>query len=353
MKKIDDVLISRIRLVSHRLSMSDLHTPHDVISRMGMLQAQDYSMAKWAIGIRIPGYKDKTVEDSFNRGEILRTHVMRPTWHFVSPENIRWMLKLSASRIKNSVKSRDLHLGITEDLYTQTNDIIQKLLEGNKHQTRDEIATVFERSGIHADSSRMVHFMMRAEIEGLVCSGAMKGKKHTYALLEERVPETRQLTKDESLAKLARIYFEGHNPATIQDFVWWSGLSLSEARHAIEMIKGELFSESMDSQVYWFTDVPWDKTGEKDLVCLLPAFDEYLVGYRDRKAVLSSENQSRAISSNGIFRPVIVKNGKIIGIWKKSTVKNKWIQSDFFDQPDVFTQELVEKASVDYGTFYQ
>ncbi len=341
--------IADIRLINQQLAGTNFKTPTEIVSWMGAMQAQDYNMAKWAIGIRLPGLTDKLIEDAFNKGEFLRTHVMRPTWHFVSPENIRWMLNLSKEKIKSACKSRDLHLEITEELYTKCNNIIEKVLTGNKQLTRDKLSVVLENSGIEINSSRMVHFMMRAEIEGIVCSGAIHNKKHTYALIEEIVPRTATLNKDEALAKLAKIYFSSHGPATVQDFVWWSGLSVTEARHALEMVKKDFISETIDSQIYWFPDSRPNKP-EEESMHLLPAFDEYIVSYRDRKAVLPAENHSKAISSNGIFRPVIVRNGKVVGLWKKSGPKNK-ITTDFFEQTDNSMLALTE-ISIDFLTSF-
>jgi hypothetical protein len=196
---------------------------------MGAVQAQDFNMAKRAVGIRLAGAVNddaaKTVDDAFNRGSFLRTHVLRPTWHFVSPENIRWMLDLSAGRIKSASKPRDRDLEITETLYAKTNRIITKSLEGNKHMARDDLARELEKAKINADSARGYHFIMRAELDGLICSGAVRGKTQTYTLLSERAPAARPLPKDESLARLANIYFSSHSPATLRDFAWWSGLS--------------------------------------------------------------------------------------------------------------------------------
>ncbi len=341
----DNTTISILRLANQQLLDNSFKTPKNIVSWMGAMQAQDYNMAKWAIGIRLNGFTEKMVEDAFNKGEILRTHVLRPTWHFIAPEDIRWMLELTASKIKSSTKSRDLHLEITESLYTQSNLILEKALEGNNHLTRDELAVIYEKNNIQVNSSRMVHFMMRAELDRVICSGALQGKKHTYALMDERVPKMQPLHKDEMLAKLARRYFTSHGPATLQDFVWWSGLSVTDARHGLEQVKTEFISEKTDSKIYWMSQPIRKMMPDSDLIHLLPAFDEYIIAYTDRKAVISSENHSKAISSNGIFRPIIIKNGQVIGIWKKSASKTKQVLPDYFEHPDKSIKDLIEKAS--------
>ncbi|KAA6348429.1 hypothetical protein EZS27_004121 [termite gut metagenome] len=321
---------------------------------MGAIQAQDYIMAKWAVGVRFSESTDKMVEEAFNKGEILRTHVLRPTWHFVAPENIRWMLSLSADRIKSSSRSRDRDLGITEELYSQVNRIIQKSLEGNKSLTREAMGKVLEEAGIAVDTSRMIHFMMRAEIEGIVCSGTLQGKSHTYALLDERVPPTKPLHKEEALAKLAQLYFTSHCPATLQDFIWWSGLLQTEAKKGLEAVKSGFVAEEMNGQTYWIADTFKNTPTSVDTsIYLLPAFDEYIISYRDRKAVLPMENHSKAISSNGIFRPTIVANGQVVGLWGKSNTKNKSVTLSFFEQSNILTNNEINKAINTFNAFLE
>ncbi|MDR3218167.1 MAG: winged helix DNA-binding domain-containing protein [Dysgonamonadaceae bacterium] len=331
MMKMSSDTIATIRLRSHLLTHPVFRTPKEIVSWMGAMQAQDYNMAKLAIGVRLPGSTDKLIEEAYNKGEILRTHVMRPTWHFVTPEDIRGMLRLSADKIKSSSRSRDRDLGITEALYEKSNRLIRKTLEGDKHLTRKELAVVFNKAGLSADTACMTHFMMRAEVEALVCSGRMQGKEHTYTLLEERVPSCPLPTKEEALAKLARNYFSSHCPATIQDFVWWSGLSLSEAKTGLEAVKQDFFTEKIKEQTYWIAQSFGNNPPAEDSTFLLPAFDEYIIAYRDRTAVLPSANHSKAVSSNGIFRPVIIVNGQVVGVWKKSAGKKQAIQTDYFE----------------------
>ncbi|KAA6346662.1 hypothetical protein EZS27_005850 [termite gut metagenome] len=343
--------IPPIRLVSQQLSGTGMQTPKEVVSWMGAMQAQDYAMAKWGVGIRFSGSTDNIVEEAFNHGEILRTHVLRPTWHLVAPENIRWMLSLSADKIKASARSRDRDLEITEELYSQVNGIIHKSLEGNNHLTREAVGEALQKAGIAVDTSRMIHFMMRAEVEGIVCSGALQGKSHTYALLDERVPPTKPLHKEEALAKLAQLYFTSHCPATLQDFVWWSGLSQTEAKKGLEAVKSGFVAEEMNGGTYWIAE-PFKNVPSVDTsVYLLPAFDEYIISYRDRKAVLPSENQSKAVSSNGIFRPTIVANGQVIGLWKKSNTKNEPVRLTFFEPSPVFTNNEINQTIYAFGAF--
>jgi hypothetical protein len=265
------------------------------------------------------------------------------------------MLSLSANRIKSSARSRDRDLGITEELYSQVNRIIQRSLEGNKSLTREAVGKALEEAGIAVDTSRMIHFMMRAEVEGIVCSGVLQGKSHTYALLDERVPPTKPLHKEEALAKLAQLYFTSHCPATLQDFVWWSGLLQTEAKKGLESVKSGFVAEEINGQTYWIADTFKKNVPRTDTsIYLLPAFDEYIISYRDRKAILPLENHSKAtISSNGIFRPTIVVNGQVIGLWKKSDAKNKSVMLAFFEQSNVHAQNEIDKAIDTFSSFLE
>jgi hypothetical protein len=328
----------------HLFGLARLHTPEEVVGWLGVVQAQDYNMAKWAIGVRLPGCTNARIEEAFNRGTILRTHILRPTWHLVSPETIRWMLPLTADKIKSSARSRDRDLEITEELYSKSNRIIRKALEGNRHLTREAIGKELEKAKITVNCPRLIHFLMRAELEGIVCSGALQGKTHTYALLDERVPFTPSISREEALARLAQRYFQSHSPATIPDFSWWSGLSLSEARKGLEAVKSEFVSEEIKGQTYWINKAFGNLSDAGSSGLLLPAWDEYIVSYKDRQAILSLENQRKAISVNGIFHPAIVVNGQVVGCWKKTTNKQNPVLLDFFEQADAETKKLVEEA---------
>jgi len=309
-------------------------------------------MAKWALGVRLPsGCTNQKIADAYNRGEILRTHILRPTWHFVSPVNIRWMLSLTAGKIKASTKSRDRDLGITEEFYERANRIIRKSLEGNKCLTREALALEIEKAKIKNDTAHMTHFLMRAEAEGIICSGALDKNAHTYALLEERVPPVPALSKEEALAQLVRIYFTTRAPATLQDFCWWSNLSLTEAEKGLNAVKQQFFHEKIGGQTYWFTD-SYNPENSSDNVFLLPAFDEYIISYRNRSAALLPETQSKAISSNGVFRPTVVAKGKVIGLWKKTTSSRQSVAFDFFTQPDESVKKALDKSIEDYSAFF-
>ena len=343
--------IANIRLSNHQLLGTDCSTPRQIVAHFGMMQAQDFNSAKWAIGVRLCGCTEKSVHEAFNKGEILRTHVLRPTWHLVTPENIRWMLKLSAKQIMQSMKSRDRELGLSDEIYIKCYHIIENAFKKEDYLTREELMKTLHNTGMKVDTSQMNHVITGAEANGIVCSGALREKKHTYALLEKRVPAAKPLSKEESLAKLAKIYFMGHGPAALQDFVWWSGLPASEARQGLESVQTELISETIDGQKYWKPNIDFRPSNKSELY-LLPAFDEYIVGYKDRATVITSENHKKAVSSNGIFRPVVIKNGQVIGLWKKATSGKKAITVTPFEPFDHETQQQIDTLAEKFRAFF-
>lgn len=316
---------ANIRLLNQQLVNPLFSRPKDLVSWMGAMQAQNYPMVKWAVGMRLKSATVQKVEKALRDGEILRTHVMRPTWHLVAAEDIRWMLKLSARRViaANDSYAKGQNQDIPEELYVKSCNLLERILCGNKSLTKQEIAGHFERAGIAADAHRMARFMTRAEQMGIVCSGADKDGKCTYALLEERVPPVPELTKDESLARLARSYFRSHAPAVFQDFVWWSGLPVAEARQAVYWIDSELTTEEWNGQT-WFVHKDGRIRGKvSGHLHLLPSYDEYLLGYKDRTDVLPKEHYPKAFTNNGLFYPVILHEGQVIGNWDKSVKKGK------------------------------
>ena len=313
--------IPNIRLQNQQLLNPLFCQPKELVSWLGAMQAQNYSMVKWAMGTRLKSATIQTVEEALRKGEILRTHVMRPTWHLVAAEDIRWMLKLSARRIKSANDSfaKGYDLEITDELYAKSYNLLEKILCGNKSLTKQEIAEHFCCSGIlvEADNHRMTRFMVRAEQEGIVCSGEDKGGKYTYALLEERVPPVPEITKDEALARLARSYFRSHAPAVLQDFIWWSGLPVSEAKQAIYLIESELTAEQWNGQTWYVHEACRTRGKVSGRLHLLPSYDEYLLGYKDRTDVLPKEHYPKAFTNNGLFYPVILNK------WRKDYCQNR------------------------------
>ncbi len=353
--------IPALRLLNQSITQRDFTTPQSLVAYMGAIQAQDYPMSIWAIGLRLPQATDATIEAALDAGELVRTHVMRPTWHIVSGNDVRWMLALTGKNIKAAMASHDRNMGIDAAINTKTNDLIAKALEGGQNLTRKEIMAAIERGGIETNPSRATLFMFNAEIEAICCNGVMRGKEQTYALMDEKVPKGLILSREESLYELAKRYFTSHAPATLPDFHWWSGLSMPDARMGLESIKSDLKSFVFEEKTYFLPkntpdtverrEIPQGGKGEQN-VFLLPAFDEYCVSYKDRKAVFDPQLQSNAITSNGIFKPIIVVNGAVQGIWKRSILKNNVaIDFDFFDKNQGVEQGILTGKAEQFKAF--
>ncbi|KAF2339185.1 winged helix DNA-binding domain-containing protein [Flavobacterium tistrianum] len=346
--------ISHYRMASQKLYQENQCSPQEIVQHFGAMQAQDYAMAKWAIGSRCNS-SEKEIEEAVNSGKIIRTHILRPTWHFVSADDIYWMLDLSAPQVKRFTASAAKKFGYDEKKLNQTNAAIEKLLSGNNHLTRDEI---MQELGIKKTSSEdflSAAIMMNAELDGLVCNGRMKGKQITYALLEERVskPKTK-LSKEESLAKLAQRYFESHGPATLLDFSWWSGFAPTFCKNAINAIELQLNSITIDNQTYLFSKKRSIEDNFRESVHFLPAFDEILISYKTREVSFSGDHQSKTFTNNGIFKPVILENGKVIGIWKRTIKKDHVkIETEFFNETESSKKEILFEGIKTFETYLE
>jgi hypothetical protein len=344
--------IAKIRLASQRIAAQSQSSAREVVGWMGAMQAQDYAMAKWAVGLRIPNARDADVEAAIDAGDIFRIHLLRPTWHLVSADDIHWMLALTAPHIKASSKSRRIELGLSEADFIDCRRVIEKALGGGRHLTREALFSELEREKIAADYSHAYHLLVEAELDGILCSGASQNGKPTYALLEERCPTPQPVPRDEALARLAQRYFTSHGPATLQDFIWWSGLPTRDARQALETVKAGLVYATSGSQTYWFSDQALASSAGEHPAILLPAFDEFIISYADRRASLSDEAFKQAISSNGIFRPVIVIDGIVAGLWKRSQTKSKVVvEMQLFQPTDKIQAGDIEKAASAYSLF--
>ncbi|WP_264552973.1 winged helix DNA-binding domain-containing protein [Flavobacterium sp. N2038] len=346
--------ISHHRLVSQKLYKTSPFSPQEIVQHLGAMQAQDYAMAKWAIGSRTDA-TEKEIEEVINSGKIIRTHILRPTWHFVAAEDIYWMLDLSAPQVKRFTNSAGKKYGYDSKKFDEANAFIEKLLSGNNHLTRDEIMQELNIKKASNDDFLSAAIMMNAELDGLVCNGKMKGKQITYALLEERVskPKTK-LSKEESLAKLAQRYFESHGPATLLDFSWWSGFPPTICKSVINAIELQLSSITIDNQQYWFKQDHTDADNFRESVHFLPAFDEILISYKTREAAILQEHQSKAFTNNGIFKPVIMENGKVIGTWKRTIKKDHAkIETQFFNETETDKKQLIFKGIQSFENYLE
>jgi hypothetical protein len=305
--------ISR-RLRNQKLARSELQTAREVVDWLGAVQAQDYAGAKWALALRAGGLTDAKIERAFDAGEILRTHVLRPTWHFVTPADIRWMLALTAPRVKAASASYDRKLELDGKLLARTQRAFERALRGGRNLTRTELSAVLQKAGIAASGQRLGHVMLHAELDAVVCSGPRRGKQSTYALFEERVPRARTLARDEALAELAKRFFRSHGPATAKDFGWWSGLAARDARAGIERV-GRLQKETVDGLTFW--SFPSRSTARGASLHLLPNYDEHFVAYKDGRGPVEGADPAR-VKAFDVFSHWLAIGGRFAGAWRRS-----------------------------------
>jgi Winged helix DNA-binding domain len=312
--------LARWRMHNLRLAGPPFDRPTDVIGWLGAVQSQDYGPAKWSLGHRTTGLRDSDVDRLLAEGKILRTHVLRPTWHFVLPADIHWMLELTAPRIHQLSSYYYRQLELDDAIQKKCRRIIERALRSEGQLTRKEIQATLERGGIRAQGPRLGYIMMYAELNRLVCSGSLKGRQHTYALLEERAPHANELTRDQGLAELTRRYFTGHGPATINDFKWWSSLTVADIKRGLEMVGRELSSQDIDGTTFWFGEEPPARRPTPPIVNLLQPYDEYLVGYSpETKYVVDATGRARS-SPAGTTVPndLVIINGQVAGFWRRT-----------------------------------
>jgi DNA glycosylase AlkZ-like len=299
-----------MRLRNQRITPPSPRGVEKLVAWLGAVQAQEYGPARWGLGLRLAkGSTDAAIERAVHRGRILRTHVLRPTWHFVTPADIRWMLELTGPRVHSRMGNYDRQMGLDAGVMTRAASVLERALGDHGCLTRRELGLHLQRAGLPSGTRELAHIAMYAELEGLICSGPRRGKQSTYALLADRAPDAQRLQRDEALAELARRYFRSHGPATIKDFVWWSGLTTGDARRGLEMNRAR--SLELDGLKYWTLGrEPGGTPRQKAAVHLLPIYDEYLVAYRDHEAV------PRAMYTFGSFHNALVVGGQVVGTWR-------------------------------------
>ena len=314
--------IAGLRLQNQYINSSVILEPGQVVRALGAVQAQDYMQAVWAIGVRTPSAGLAGVERAIAERSILLTWSLRGTLHFAPPEDVKWMIQLCAPRLLRQSVRRLEQLELDDKTLGRCRKLIYNALKNGKCLARPDLLKVLESDGISTAGQRGYHILWHSAYNGLICFGPLAGKQQTFVLLDEWVPVSRELSYEESLAELAQRYFTTHGPATVQDFAWWTGLTLTDARVGLDAVRAELVSELIEGIEYWMPDKR-AASGEALGVQLLPGFDEYLLGYKDRSAVLEPEAAQQVVpGNNGMFMPMIVEEGQIIGTWKR-TIKKK------------------------------
>ena len=345
------VHLARERLLNQRLAGNGLASPQAVVEWMGAVQAQEFVDAQWALALRSRQKTRNAIEQALHNGAILRTHVLRPTWHFVAPADIRWMLALTGPYISKRMAPYNRKLELDRSVFRKSQAIFARALRGGTYLTRQELKTALQRGGVDpGDVQRLAHLVMQAELDALICSGPRRGKQFTYALLDERVPASPPRSRDASLAELARRYFTSHGPAQVRDFAWWSGLPAGDARTGVAMVEAELERHDSGGCTYWSAPAPRARrvtTG----TWLLPIYDEYLVGYKDRSAAFDRSRWTRTTWPESLNAAVVI-DGVVVGTWRRVIAGNRVeVAVKQFARLTSPERSGIERAAAAYGDF--
>lgn len=314
--------VAQQRVINQRITGSKFKSPSEVVSWMGAMQAQDYAGALWSIGLRIPGSTIVDIEKAIETGEIVRSWPMRGTLHFMAAEDVRWMMEHIAPRILAAAKGRHENLSLDHEIIERCKDLLVPKLEGKKVLARKEALGILEKAGIATKGGRGYHILWWLSLENVLCFGPMSGKEQTFVLLDEWVSTAKKLDRQEALGKLAEKYFRSHGPATFQDFTGWAFITSADGKMAIEKIKSKLTEEEINGKKYLSFKSTESADGRGGY--LLPGFDEFMLGYKDRSPSLDPKFSDLICPGrNGVFRPTIVIDGQVVGTWQKNIKKDK------------------------------
>lgn len=347
--------IAHLRLRHSGLTQSSFESPQEVVRHHGAMQAQDYGLAKWSIGQRAAGLTDGAIDEALTSGEIIRTHVLRPTWHFASREDVRWMLEFTASRVLRRTDKRRQELGLDGATLKRCESLIAAELEGGNQLTRMEIGGVLESAGINAALQRLPHILMLCELNAVICSGGMRGKQNSYALFDERVPKSRVRDRAEALTELIRRYLSSHGPATIKDLSWWSGLTVRDIRAGMEELGSDVSADVVSGVTFWSMSNDRDEAVDKNRSShLLQAYDELLVGYSESRYFGDPRaNEARsAWSDRALPTGVVLHSGNVTGHWRR-TVRGSGVTVEAFvyQRPNGSQRRALEEAAAALGRF--
>jgi hypothetical protein len=345
-----DVL--RLRLRNQRLDMGTLGRPEEVVRWFGAMQAQEFGPAKWSVGQRTTGCGDAEVSKAIADGRILRTHTLRPTWHFVARDDIRWIMTVTAPRVHQLSKGMYRQLELDEPTLATAHKAIAGAIESGGHRTRAELGEALGAAGIEAKGQRLAYTVMHAELEALICSGAPRGKQQTYALVEERAPNATVLSPDEALAELTRRYYISHGPATVKDLTKWASLTMAEVKRGLEMVGDELVSETIAGRSYWFAEPSGPLSPlPSPTAHLLQLYDELFMGYFESRDLV----ELATVTTNPAIWPLmhaVLLDGKVAGNWQR-TEKRTELQIEVQLNRDISADErtALESAADAYGRF--
>ena len=344
--------IALLRLANQEITVHAGETPQQVVAALGGAQAQDYRSALWAIGLRLSGATQPDVEEALTNASIVRTWAMRGTLHFVSSADVRWMIALLAPRVIAASAYRRRQLEIDDITLSRSRDVLVGVLSNGRQVARDDAMRLLEGAGVQTGGQRGIHILRHLSLEGLLCQTTAKGNQATFCLLDEWVPKSERLSRDAALTELAHRYFSSHGPATLLDFRWWAGLTVAEAEAGLELAKAQLARERVADTEYWMSPTTPAPQPPGPVVCLLPAFDEYVLGYADRGIALDAVEFKRVVhNGNGMFRPTIVVDGHVVGTWQPRSTTRATAAADLFFEVDTAVSDALGIAVRDYDGF--
>jgi hypothetical protein len=344
---------SKFRLINQHISVDPFSDPCDAVNWLVAVQSQEYASAKWALGLRLDNAIDADIELAFTNGAILRTHLLRPTWHFVLPSDIRWLLALTGPRVNKLNAFMYRREGLDDAILKKSRDVIASALHGGHQFTRDELGVMLENAGIQMKKGQyLVYILMSAELNGVICSGARRGNQFTYALMDDRVPKSSPLGREEALAELSRRYFMSRGPASIADFAKWSGLTKAEARGGLDTVKSQFDNVNVDGEEYWFTEPQRSPMSTSPSAYLLSVFDEYISGYKDYSAYGDETVSAKLRQLGNALHFIIVVDGLIAGTWRRELGRHSVeIQVNLFRELSLPESQAVRDAGQRYGRF--
>lgn len=310
------------RLSSQQIVQTRFNQPGELTSWLVALQGQDYAGAKWSLGLRLPGSADANIEQAITDRVIVRTWALRGTLHFLAAEDVRWMVALLSARLISGSARRNRELELDEQTLTRSSKLLAQAVKGGTQRTRAELFSILEENNISTSGQRGIHMLYRASFEGLLCQGVTRGRDPLFFAFDDLPTRGKTLKREEALAELAGRYFPSRGPATLQDFAWWSGLPVKEAKAGLEAVQSKLEKETVDGQTYWFSPAEVKIQENSQGVYLMPGFDEYLLAYKDRSAALDDPHYKRGIPLNGMMPATVVSAGRVIGTWKRTFKKN-------------------------------
>jgi hypothetical protein len=312
-----------MRMVSSGLTGTPFSNPAEAVGWHLAMQAQEYGPAKWSVGQRSRGLADADLDEAVREGSIVRTHVLRPTWHFVAAEDLRWLLALSGPRVHAWSARRYRELGLDGRTRARGERLIVEALSGGRRLTRKELAAELDRRRFDREGQRMAYLLMHCELERVIGSGGLAGKQQTYVLLDGRVPDGPKIDRDEALARLVRRYLQSHGPATVKDMSWWSGLTMGDLRRALGDLGGAVRSEEIDGMTFWALADAGRPPAPRG-AHLLQTYDELIVGYTESRlwGDPGARRTAEAWASRMLPTGIALIGDRVAGHWRRTIGRN-------------------------------